>query len=669
MRSKPASATRPSRYAQLDLTRAEKPPRLAKIGEAVPEATPQPAAAAALHTVPPKAKGKTRYAQLNEAGHPKVAPIGDARAVNQRAASSPLTVVRTAQSITISGEGWNFDASGWLSHPEIADAVLWGLHAYSSGQGSNTMKTRIGELNRSFWEYLKLQNPEGTFTLVDVNTRYLSGFVRWLDRKSKDKSPVWSVATKTGCLTAFRRVFKTLMTSEQWAPRLEPGLQIPSRTWSGAGRKGTPRQVLDDETLTRLVIACREEVLATKEALTSAWAEMDALGDDFDPERVPTSPAQWRAVFARKYIDRVPHYTWLARQDRQLRPGLTGLGMSPSELRRPLMPMSRDLVPYVLLLALPTSFNPDVLRGLSLEDIDYPDDFGGQRIRFRPPKGRSNRRQIRTFAIGDPFGPDALVAMVEAWTNHIRQATPPHLKTQLFIFYSPWSDTLDSEGPHIASLAGGVNVQKAWYTALDSFLEDHDLPKFTLAQLRPTSLDLVHELTGGDLKAVQTAGGQRSPQVILDHYTSDAARLRNNERLAAVMQTRDRLVQRNGAVADPRKEPPEADKGSATPGFNCLDPFASPWPTEIEGRMCHAYGMCPACPLACVNLKSGYGAARLLQLRALVQVASAEIEARRWSECWHPVGERLDNYWLRLFEDDVLTEAAKLTLPPLPPLE
>ncbi|WP_312806855.1 hypothetical protein [Comamonas sp.] len=616
-----------------------------------------------------KAKGKSRYDQLDEAGHPKVTSIANARAARTRVSTSILTVVRTSQSIIISADGWRFDASRWLSHPEIADAVVWGLSSYSSGQQSNTMCTRVGEMDRSFWCYLWLQDPEGLLTLKDINTRYLSNFVRWLDRKGENKAPVWSVATKNGVLTAFRRVFKALISSEQWASRLETGLQLPSRTWSGAGRKGTPRQVIDDETLTRLLLACRQEVLATKETLIAAWAEMDALDENFDPESVPTSAAEWRAVFKRKYTDRIPHYTWISRNDSQLRSGLKQLGNSPVELRRPLMPMSRDLVPYVLLLALPTSFNPHVLRGLDLEDIDYPDDFGGSRIRFRSSKGRSSRRQIRTFAIGDPLGPDALVAMVEAWTTQVRQAAPAHLKTKLFIFYSPYSDSMDSDGQPITSLAGGVIAQKAWYTALKNFLEEHSLPKFTLAQLRPTSLDLIHELTDGDLKAVQTAGNQRSPQVILDHYTSDAARLRNNEKLAAAMQTRDRLVQRQGAVADPRMEPQESDMGCATPGFNCLDPFASPWLTEIEGRMCQAYGMCPACPLACINVKSGYVAARLLQLRTLVEVAQIELEARRWTECWRPIGERLDNYWLRLLDDVVLVEASKLTLPPLPTLE
>ncbi|MFH7041514.1 hypothetical protein ABT392_04245 [Paucibacter sp. JuS9] len=616
-------------------------------------------------------KRATRYDQLNAAGHPKVTSILDARAAVEVTRVSSLRVERTANTLLIFGDGWQFDASHWLTEPEVVGAMLWGIEAWSVGQQSNTIDTRVAELDRGFWRYLAQENPQGAMGLQQLNTRWIGGFVKWLDRKDEAGIPVWSPATKTGHLTAFRVVLKKLMRSEEWAGRLAPNLQIPGTTWKGLARRNTPREVLDDATVARLLVACRDEVLATTTLLNSAWAEMDASEDQADTDALPSSAAAWRAIFARRYADTVPHDAWLRLHDVQLRSAPRRLGMSFVDLRRPVMPRARDLVPFVLLLAFPTSFNPDSLRGLRQSQIDYPDEFGGRRIRFRPPKGRAGRKQIRTFAIGDPLGPDALVAMVEAWTARIRHVAPATMQDRLFIFFSPMSETTESTEAPIGDFIGGSGAQmpRSWYTALRQFLAEHDLPKFTLAQVRPTSLDLVHELTGGDLKAVQTAGNQRAPQVILDHYTSDAARVRNNERLAAAMQTRDRLVETQGKAADPRKEPQEADRGCATPGFTCLDPFSSPMPTEVEGRLCKAYGMCPVCPLACVNLKSAYVGARLLQLRATVEAAQSELEPRRWQECWRPVSERLDDYWLRLFDDDVLTEAGALTLSPLPSVE
>ncbi|ALT79046.1 hypothetical protein AT984_19495 [Paucibacter sp. KCTC 42545] len=597
--------------------------------------------------------------------------ILDAKAAVVSSRALFLRIERTVSTLIIVGDGWQFDASHWLTEPEIVGAILWGLEAWSAGQQSNTVDTRVGELDRGFWRYLAQVNRQGALSLRQLDTRWISGFVKWLDRKDEAGTPVWSPATKAGHLTAFRVVLKKLMCAAQWAGRLAPNLQIPSSTWKGGGRRRNPREVLDDATVARLLAVCRDEVLSTATLLKSAWAEMDASMDQADVNALPRSAAAWRAIFARRYSDSVPHDTWLRLNDVQLRSAPKRLGTSFVELRRPVMPRARDLVPFVLLLALPTSFNPDSLRGLRQSQIDYPEEFGGRRIRFRPPKGRAGRKQIRTFAVGDPVGPEALVAMVEAWTAHIRRVAPAPLKDRLFIFFSPLSETAESTRAPIGDFVGnsGASMPRSWYTALRQFVEEHDLPKFTLAQVRPTSLDLVHELTGGDLKAVQAAGNHRSPQVILDHYTSDAARLRNNEKLAAAMQTRDRLVETQGMVADPRTEPQEADRGCATPGFTCLDPFSSPMPTEVEGRLCKAYGMCPTCPLACVNLKSAYVGARLLQLRATVQVAQAELEPRRWHECWRAVGERLDVYWLRLFDDDVLADAGTLTLSPLPSVE
>lgn len=670
MTKRSTSSGKPNRYAQLKLSRPIKDHALATSAEA---AAPDESVTRVMLDLPADAvaspKRATRYDQLNAAGNPKVTSILDAKAAFEGGRAF-LKIEHSASTLLISGDGWQFDASHWLVEPEIVGAILWGLKAWSAGQQSNTTHTRTRELDMGFWRYLAQVNPQGALGLQQLDTRWISAFVKWLDRKDEAGIPVWEPATKTGRLTALRVVLKKLMSSEEWKRRLAPDLQIPSITWKGVGRRANPREVLDDATVARLVIACRDEVMRSSALLHSAWAEMEASKDHADSDDLPSSAAAWRAMFVKRYPDSVPHDAWLLLHDVQLRSAPKRLGTSFADLRRPVMPRARDLVPFVLLLALPTSFNPDSLRGLRQSQIDYPEEFGGRRIRFRPPKGRAGRKQIRTFAMGDPVGPEVLVATVEAWTAHIRGAAPAPLKDMLFIFFSPWAETSGSGNTPIGDFAGGsADSPKAWYTALRQFLDEYDLPKFTLAQLRPTSLDLIHELTGGDLKAVQTAGNHRSPQVILDHYTSDAARLRNNEMLASAMQTRDRLVETHGKAADPRKEPPEADRGCATPGFMCLDPFSSPMPTELEGRLCNAYGMCPTCPLACVNLRSAYVGARLLQLRATVQAAQAELEPRRWLGAWQPVGDRLDRYWLRLFDADVLTEAGKLTLPPLPPVE
>ena len=675
MTNKSTSSGRPNRYAQLKLHRPVEDQALATSAEAAaPDylVTPVTPVTLDLPAGPVgRPKRATRYDQLNEVGHTKITSILDAKVAVERSQASFLRIERSASALRIFGDVWQFDASHWLEEPKVVGAILWGLNAWSAGQQSNTVNTRVIQLDLGFWRYLAQVNPQGALGLQQLDTRWISAFVKWLDRKDEAGIPVWGANTKAGHLTAFRVVLKKLMRSEEWAGQLAPNLQVPSTIWKGVGRRANPREVLDDATVARLLIVCRDEVTKTSALLHSAWAEMEASKDQADTDDLPSSAAAWRATFVRRYPETVPHDAWLRLHDVQLRSAPKRLGMSFVELRRAIMPRARDLVPFVLLLALPTSFNPDSLRGLRQSHIDYPEEFGGRRIRFRPPKGRAGRKQIRTFAMGDSIGPEALVATVEAWTAHIRGAAPAPLKDMLFIFFSPWAENAESGISPIGNFAGSsrTDSQKAWYTALRQFLDEYDLPKFTLAQVRPTSLDLVHELTGGDLKAVQTAGNHRSPQVILDHYTSDAARLRNNEMLASAMQTRDRLVETQGKAADPRREPQEADRGCATPGFTCLDPFASPMPTEVEGRLCNAYGMCPTCPLACINLRSAYVGARLLQLRATVQAAQAELEARRWLGTWGPVGDRLDGYWLRLFDEDVLTEAGKLTLPPLPPLE
>lgn len=612
-----------------------------------------------------------RYAQLNSSGNPNVVALKAAAVAAPSKPTGGLAVSRGPGRLVMGVDGWNKDLTHWLEHPEIADAMVFALRAWSPGRKSATVYCRLDELDRGFWDYLHEVDADRQACLADISSRWIGGFVAWLGRSDENGEPIWMPGTRSGFLTAFNVLLGELKTSATWSSKLAANVQVPTHPWPGRNRLVKPREVLDDATLVQLLIACRDEVVSTMSRVQAEWETMTTQRGH-SLEAPPATAAAWRYVFSQLYRDRIPNSDWLIENNKPLFSAHRRLGLTFTELVKPLMPRARDLVPFILLLAFVTSFNPDTVRPLTFSEIDYPDEFGGSRIRFRPFKGRAGRKQARTFAKGDPVGPDAIVEFIREWTRRLRHIAEPQYKDVLFLMSTFGPDGAEKNALHATDFYGGngsFRVGKIWFTALKGFLRDHDLPALSLAQLRPTSLDKVHEWTGGDLKAVQTAGNQRSPQVLMGHYTSDAARKRNDEALALVMQTRERLVAREGSAADPRKEPHRADRGCATPGFLCLDPFASPLPSETEGRLCQAYGMCPVCPLACVNGRDPYSAARLLQLRAAVVEAQTELLPRRWLECWAPVGKRLDEYWLPLFSDGVLTEAGRLTVPPLPSLE
>jgi hypothetical protein len=312
-----------------------------------------------------------------------------------------------------------------------------------------------------------------------------------------------------------------------------------------------------------------------------------------------------------------------------------------------------------------TFFSGDTLLGTLRSDLFQTEVLGIRRFVWRPYKARSRRHQHRSFPMSDePDSPSVLVPFVERWTSRIRPLAIPRIQDWLFL----WMSANGDKQPHAFDTKGGSS-SGAWHQNLAPFLDSHGIPYITLRQIRATGLDIVHDLYAGDLRAVQAVGGQQHPDVILSHYTSDAARKRNDEQLSGIMALRTRWLETDGAL-DSRQLPPGQDLAAATPGWRCLDPYDSPVPGQDKGKLCAAYGACPNCPLAHLNGQDAYSLARTLQLRAKIEAAQGLLPAERWLKTWAPRLHRLVDYWLPQFRDDSVIEAAgRLDLDGLPDLE
>jgi hypothetical protein len=265
-------------------------------------------------------------------------------------------------------------------------------------------------------------------------------------------------------------------------------------------------------------------------------------------------------------------------------------------------PSSRDLVPFVVLLAVHTAYNPDTILGCTHDDISFEPGVGAARVVVEPSlanvdgdpaaervkakafKGRARAKQPRSFPVtADPDNPAELLAFLERWTDRIRPHVPPRYANRVFVF-----------GTHRRARAAtsyvnerGTLSNTVWKHSLKKFCRKHGLREFTLRQIRQTVIDLAHELSGGDLRAVLAVGGQRSADTINSHYTSSGARERNYEGLAAAgaLMWRDRMAR--GRADARRAAEIGGDVGAATPGWGCLDPYDSPVPGLPAGAAEH----------------------------------------------------------------------------------
>ena len=205
----------------------------------------------------------------------------------------------------------------------------------------------------------------------------------------------------------------------------------------------------------------------------------------------------------------------------------------------------------------------------------------------------------------------------------------------------------------VAAPLGGSSVASAlydalgssgyivWQNALASFIADHRLPRFSLKTLRATEYENEYRRTGS-LMAARDRLSHASVVTGRRHYTSDWVRRDGQATIAGVQELLLRWAETEGTI-DPRGLPHPEDAPAATPGFGCLDPHASPVPGQRHGRLCTAYGECPACPHMIARPRDLASAAHYLALRdAIARGRTGVTDAGPWVQKWGPILRALD---------------------------
>jgi hypothetical protein len=206
-------------------------------------------------------------------------------------------------------------------------------------------------------------------------------------------------------------------------------------------------------------------------------------------------------------------------------------------------------------------------------------------------------------------------------------------------------------------------VDFAWAYNYILFLDQHGLNHFDTRQFRLTGLEIVHQITGGDLRAMQAWANHKRVGTTERNYVTDGAKKRDEERLAEIMQARGRWRRTQGKI-ETRGRPEHTDIGAATPGWTCLDPYSGLY--GPKDTLCSAYAQCPVCPLGSIDFQSPYACAQAHNLLEAVRRAAETMAPQAWLERMAPVQERLLHTWLPQFSDRVRKAAEKLSLPSLP---
>jgi hypothetical protein len=242
-------------------------------------------------------------------------------------------------------------------------------------------------------------------------------------------------------------------------------------------------------------------------------------------------------------------------------------------------------------------------------------------------------------------------------TERARRAAAAEYRGRLFVYRPAFGSAAEPVGFGASRQAAATD--QAWQHSLARFIKKHGLKRFSLSQIRPTVGDDIQQREG----AVAAADflGHKSVDTTRKFYTSAATRRRGQTQIGAVQLLFHRWAHTEGKI-DPRKNYRDgSDKGAATPGFTCRDPFESPRPNQKAGQLCQAYGECAACPNAAAHPNDPIAAGYYIALRdAIFEAAGTFVTPAAWRTKWAEIALNLEALI------DAIPDTVKAKIKPLP---
>ena len=558
------------------------------------------------------------------------------------------------------------DLTFLLEFPNLWEMFSEGYLRWGALLSTGTRKGTAYFLKRDFFHFLSSAYHENLMP-DEIDDQVLTAFYWYLHSPRRNGEPL-TPARVCDSLGAVRRVLGSLDTGRWAAIATSIAERVPSGpVGSGSSSEAVP--VLSRDHMVAIVKGAEKELLELndrwekgKKLIAEGKVKLEKGSRDFR-----RSLGECLAALDERYPGVIPDAAKIVEDDDYLGRAVRDVH-KPRRVMSYFYPTGRDLVPIVLLLGMATVFNSDTLLMLNWDDVDENvDRAGSPAIKIIGRKPRAGKDQVRfldasEFASNQPTTKD-LLHLLRDITSRIRpHVVDPGHKDRLFIFLQQNAvKQPKSFGRTDAYNASGDDV---WRRALRNFCDDNQIPRFILSQLRPTLIDMTLFLNG-DLAAAAALGNHRNPHTTWTHYTSSGVKRRFTERLGEVLVLRQRWIESKGKI-DPRRLTPKLDRGAATPGFLCLDPFDSPRPNQQKGRACGAYGECPACPLAAANLNDPIAAAHFMALKRTIYSSQIAMSTQTWVSRWAPILADLLAL-LNLLSDDVAQRAAEIhiNLPPV----
>jgi len=510
---------------------------------------------------------------------------------------------------------------------------------------------------------VKISGPDDT--PMDLGESFLT----YLKGRDTSHPTVLSVQTQRHYYGTFKKVVLAL---HEMDPRWKV-IRIPPKPFAGLPRKSKPKE-LDRAAWANVMKAAVKECIST---MDEVWPLLDrvhsALAQKKKGDAVSLSdPAEAIAQILANFDGHLPRQAAVHK--------LPGVGkISESEyfrLRRLAHPIGGDLIPFFLVLAMHSGFNEQPLRTLTLDGISEHYPLGQKRTVIKSSKRRAGSSaqgatQRAAFPASDhPLAPERLISFVIAWTKRIRDYAAGELANDFFLHAVSEGGRHKRRGMHIDSYSArtdDVTTRVTGYITL--FCKRRGLKYAGSQANRLAFSEAVDGLTDGDAFELRAMLGHRLLSTGQDSYQTTTMQRRQKEQLAGALMAQERWVTSNGKI-DTRSARSDRDQTAATQGFCCADPFQSPQPGQRHGKLCTAYGACPACPLAAADPNEAYALARFLQLQELYEEAREDLGSEIWRRKFENAYLALRDSWIPAVSSAANQQsAAMIMLTTLPGLE
>ncbi|WP_417464215.1 hypothetical protein [Kordiimonas sp.] len=547
-------------------------------------------------------------------------------------------------------------------YPNLVEPFVEAFGSVYRASGLNSLGSLVQSIKAGFVRFLAFKGVPRSFSLDDIDTLFVSQFkyyldspnakVQFVEKKNQPVTKTLAVRTRSTYARALIRCLQYI--SQEDAIHLQRLLATFENIlhYRNAHKKVRGIQRLDLPQYISIANAIQIEIrdqidsyFEGQKLLVHGRAQLDQL-----QPREPNSKNPFicnNAIFLAK-VEKIINEQGFVGID-SLRKQ-THHGASTSMAYRFFAPFYADLIVHLLNFAVLTAANLTPLLNLRFGDVTSVSRLGVPAYKIWLYKARATSGGgDGTQAIGISAGPSLAeyranpslkaglrvsLEFLELWTQQLRKVGSIS-NQQVFIGLK-----VRGRGIGQSDVLGGVESTTVM-RLINEFSDRHNIERFNFQSIRPTILDEIEGRTT-DYRVTQEIAHHATPDTTERHYLKGYARQSYRSKIAQKIEQRSRFHSTNGK-SDPRLLQGQ-NHAAATPGFICLDPYSSPVAGETAGRLCTAYGYCPACPLAAADIANPISVALYGALNDAIYRGAEQMEARSYFEKFGKAHQMLQAY-------------------------